>query len=189
MRGSALVFRCHSHFLFGLLQATAAKDTTAVAEHEVRVRIPVNQTAKRRLRVRSPWRERESARRESSRSCPSKGLTLSGKANRETPAQAELRPTSAETSRVNPSTSPDRSVCLLALNQSTSRKIKSFNKGAINSPWCSPRSLCSAPIASQKTILILCISLLAYYPCDTCVDTGALGASVGLNFAGQPVSV
>jgi hypothetical protein len=44
----------------------------------------------------------------------------------------------------------DRSVCLLALNQSTSGKIKSFNKGAINSPSYSPRSLCLAPIASLK---------------------------------------
>jgi hypothetical protein len=54
MPGSALEFRCHSHFLFGLLQATAAKDTTAVAEPEVRNRMQVtdNQTQKRRLRVR-----------------------------------------------------------------------------------------------------------------------------------------
>ena len=46
----ALEFRFHSHFLFGLLQAIAAKDTTAVAESEVRIRVQTtdNQTQKRR---------------------------------------------------------------------------------------------------------------------------------------------
>ena len=60
MPGSALEFRCHSHSLFGLLRATAAKDTTVVAEPEVRIRVQVadNQTRKRRseLRVRNPTR-------------------------------------------------------------------------------------------------------------------------------------
>jgi hypothetical protein len=45
--------------LFGLLQATAAKDITAVAEPEVRIRVQVtdNQTQKRRseLGVRKSW--------------------------------------------------------------------------------------------------------------------------------------
>jgi hypothetical protein len=54
MPGSALEFRCHSHFLFGLLQATAAKDIMAGVEPEVRIRVQVtdNQTQKRRSRVR-----------------------------------------------------------------------------------------------------------------------------------------
>jgi hypothetical protein len=54
MPGSALEFRCHSHFLFGPLQATAVKDITVVAEPEVRIRVRVvnNQTPKRRSRVR-----------------------------------------------------------------------------------------------------------------------------------------
>ena len=59
MPGSALEFRCHSHFLFGLLQATAAKDITAGVEPEVRIRVQVtdNQTQKRRseLGVRKSW--------------------------------------------------------------------------------------------------------------------------------------
>jgi hypothetical protein len=59
MPGSALEFRCHSHSLFGLLRATAAKDTTVVAEPEVRIRVQVtdNQRQKRRsvLRVRKSW--------------------------------------------------------------------------------------------------------------------------------------
>ncbi len=41
MPGSALESRCHFHSLFGLLQATAAKDTTAVAAQEVRIRAQV----------------------------------------------------------------------------------------------------------------------------------------------------
>jgi hypothetical protein len=54
MPGSGLEFRCHSHFLFGLLGATAAKDATTVAEPEVRIRVQVadNQTQKRRSRLR-----------------------------------------------------------------------------------------------------------------------------------------
>jgi hypothetical protein len=59
MPGLALEFHCLSHFLFGLLQATAAKDTTAVAEPEVRIRVQAtdNQTQKRRseLGVRKSW--------------------------------------------------------------------------------------------------------------------------------------
>ena len=50
MPGSALAFRCPSHFLFGLLQAIAVKDVTVVAGPEVRIRVRVvnNQTPKRR---------------------------------------------------------------------------------------------------------------------------------------------
>src|ERR1700738_3968714 len=56
MPGSASASRCRSLSLFGLLQVTAATDTTEVADPEVRIRVQAtdNQTQKRRseLRVR-----------------------------------------------------------------------------------------------------------------------------------------
>jgi hypothetical protein len=41
MPGLALASRCHSLSLFGLLQVTAAKDTTVVVVHEVWIRVQV----------------------------------------------------------------------------------------------------------------------------------------------------
>jgi hypothetical protein len=58
MPGSALASRCHSLSLFGLLQVTAAKDTTVVVVPEVGIRVQVTNIRTQRAR-RSQIKVRE----------------------------------------------------------------------------------------------------------------------------------
>ena len=58
MPGSALEFRCHSHSLFGLLRATAAKETTLFVVPEVRIRVQVTDVLTEKAR-RSEIKARE----------------------------------------------------------------------------------------------------------------------------------
>jgi hypothetical protein len=58
MAQSALESRCHSHFLFGPLQATAAEDLTAVAAQEVGIVLQQSQSRLLPVFGRLPKRDR-----------------------------------------------------------------------------------------------------------------------------------